>query len=151
MIKFDVRVKTPRLNVLSRDSRARMLAALMLVGESLRSQLARYPGPARRPIAWLHPRQRRAYLARVRDAGERLPYRRSISRLSERLGKSYVVVPRGQRRVTVESKASYSAFVQSARAQQPFHRATGWVTDVQAIARVQRDTGLTRAIRALFR
>lgn len=149
-LQFEIRIKTPWLSMIKRQNRQRVLAALMLVGESLRSRLARYPGPVKRPIAWLNLRQRRAYFARMAAAGDRPPYRRTTSRLSERLGKSYVIIPRSERRVVVESKASYSAFVQSKEFQQPFHRYTGWITDAQVVDQVRRSSGLKHALEKLF-
>lgn len=146
MIRVSIRAKFERA---TRDRRRAIASALLLIGEAFRGEIARYPGPVRRPMKWMSVQQRAAYFAKMRDAGDRPPYRRSVSRLSERLSKSYVVLP-SSRGVVVRSRARYSAYVQSRRLQQPFHRATGWSTDMQAVSRVLRDRALRRAVGKLI-
>ncbi|MCX7938384.1 MAG: hypothetical protein N2545_02965 [Thermoflexales bacterium] len=143
-----MRAKVDRLRRLA-DAKQRIAASVMLIAEAVRSRLARYPRSVVYPVRWKSLRQRAAYFARMRALGERPPYRRSISRGSERLGKSYRAFARGTRAV-VRSTASYSAFVQAARAQQPFHRATGWTTDAEAIRETLQDTALQRRIEELL-
>lgn len=147
MIKAKVRVNVKRA---TRSRKREVLAALLLLGEATRAKLAQYPGPVKYPIRWVHARQRRAYFAKMRALGERPPYRRSISRGSQRLGKSYVVVPTS-RGVVVRSRASYSGYVQSAQRQQPFHKRTGWITDKRAVELVVRDRSVIGQIEELLR
>jgi len=147
MIEAKVKLNVKRA---TRDRKRNILTALLLLGEATRGKLAQYPGPVKYPIRWVHEAQRRAYFAKMRLFGERPPYRRGISRGSQRLGKSYVVVPTS-RGVVVRSRASYSGYVQSAQRQQPFHKRTGWITDKRAVELVVKDKSIVRQVEELLR
>lgn len=147
-MQVDIKVRVAAKKAL-RDRKRNILTALMLLGERTRSAIARYPGPVKRPIRWVHKRQRAAFFAKMRSLGEQPPYRRSISRGSQRLGKSYVVIPTSSG-VVVKSRATYSGYVQAKQRQQPFHKATKWITDEMAVKTVIEDNSLIREIEKLL-
>ncbi len=115
------------------------------VAEELQGALARYPGPVAYPIAWASPAQRAAYFARRRKAGLG-PYVRNSDPFSQRLGPSWAVERRGDMDAAVGTRVSYAPWVQSAEHQQPMHRNTGWITDEQAIAKVEDSGAIERII-----
>lgn len=109
----------------------RTQAAALAIGEGIRANLARYPGPVKYPIRWAS-RKQRFYVLRVlrADLG---PYVRNSDPQSQRLGPSWTVEPAGRYGAVIGTRVTYAPFVQSAERQQPFHRETGWVTDRQAV------------------
>ena len=99
------------------------------VAEAIREKVARYPGPVHYPIQWASAKQRRAYFAKRKG---NLPYVRNSDSWSERLGPSWTTENRDLGAV-VGTRVTYAPLVQSAEFQQPMHKATGWITDEQAV------------------
>ena len=99
------------------------------VAEAIREKIARYPGPVHYPIQWASRKQQAAYFAKRKG---NLPYVRQSDGWSERLGPSWTTENRDLGAV-VGTRVTYAPLVQSAEKQQPMHKATGWVTDEQAI------------------
>lgn len=108
------------------------------VAEDIRDRMARYPGEVSYPISWSSSRQRRAYFAMRTSRGLPVVYTRNSDPMSQRLGPSWVSEKRGIDAL-VGTRVTYAPWVQSADRQQPMHRATGWITDEQAIAATQRE------------
>lgn len=113
------------------------------VGEELVKALAEYPGPVQYPVQWVSPAQRAAYFAKRKGLG---PYVRNSDPFSERLGPSWATEERGEVNTVVGTRVSYAPWVQDAKRQQPMHKATGWVTDEEAIEQVQRSGAAERIL-----
>jgi len=117
------------------------------IGEEIRKPLVANPGPAHSPVIWASPRQRAAYFAIRRKAGLPARYTRDVDPQSERLRLSWFVMPEGDTSAVVVNSASYAKYVQSAAQQQPQHRATGWVTDKDAVQKAKDAGVMERAVR----
>jgi len=105
------------------------------IAEALKGIISRYPGPVHKPIQWASPAQRTAYIAQRRAAGLG-PYRRQSDPFSQRLGPSWATQNRGNDAV-VGTRVTYAPWVQDSKRQQPMHKATGWITDAEAIQKGQ--------------
>lgn len=70
--------------------------------------------------------------------------------MSQRLGPGWTVSRQSQATYIVGNKATYAAWVQSAKRQQPQHKATGWKTDEQAVEELQRSGDIERIARQAF-
>ena len=140
-------------------------AMTMGIGEALRADIARYPGPSHSPVIWASAKQRRWWFAarrsgdkssglmggirrRLRGAGllkinDALPpyYTRNSDKWSQRLEAGWTTKADGRMNAVVGNKATYGARVQSAAKQTAQHRASGWITDEKAIDNV-RDSGI---------
>lgn len=114
------------------------------VGELVRSEMAVYPGSAHKPVIWASDKSRRYYFAMRRRAGLSPEYTRNSDPMSQRLGPSWTVAHLGQTDALVANKAKYGPFVQAAQYQTAQHRATGWITDEQAIQNVERSGDVER-------
>lgn len=126
-------------------------AATFAIGEQIRSRLARYPGPVVHPIQWASERQRRFYFAMRQRRGLPLGYVRQFDPMSQRLGPSWTTARWGDIGAVVGTRVRYAPYVQSYEKQQPFHRATGWVTDRQAIEQVQASGVIPRILNDALR
>lgn len=107
-------------------------------GELVRSEIAVYPGPAHKPIIWASERQRRFYFAMRREAGLSPGYTRNSDAMSQRLGASWTIQHHGATDALLDNKTSYGPWVQNDLYQTAQHKATGWITDEQAVKRVER-------------
>ena len=112
------------------------------VGETVREQIARYPGPVHKPIIWASTKQRAWYFANRRGMG---PYVRQSDSWSQRLGPSWATENRGLGAV-VGTRVTYAPWVQSAEKQTKQMAATGWVTDEQAVERANVQGAAERAL-----
>ncbi len=131
-----------RLNV---DLMPAVRTAAVVIGEELRSHLAVYPGPASHPIKWASERQKRFYFAMRRERGLPFGYTRNSDPMSQRLGPSWTVA-RTQSGASVGTRASYAPWVQSSEKQSAQMKATGWITDQQAVEAVQRSGMIKQAV-----
>jgi hypothetical protein len=122
--------------MLGADIKPAIRSGSLAIGQEVRAELARYPGGVAAPVAWVSARQRRAYFAMRRKAGLGPRYVRNSDPMSQRLGPSWTVEPKGDMGAVVGTRATYAPWVQSKARQQPMHRATGWSTDEQAVNRV---------------
>lgn len=116
------------------------------VGREVENELKRYPGPPSYPIQWASERQRRWYFAQVRAGAIDVPYRR---RKSGGLAGHWHVQRRGPQAV-VGNPMDYAAYVQSKKAQQPMHKATGWTTDDEAAEKVERSGVIGKVAREVI-
>lgn len=114
------------------------------IGELVRGKLIHYPGPAHSPVIWSSARQRRAYFAKRREAGLDARYFQQSDAMSQRLKLGWVVVRSGTVDTIVRTRVAYARYVQAAQYQTAQHKATGWVTDIQALEAVQRSGDIPR-------
>ncbi len=121
------------------------------IGELIRNEMARYPGPRSGPVRWTSERQRRFYHAMRREKGLSLVYTRRTDPMSQDLGAGWTVDRYGAHGAVVAAHASYAPYVQSHTVQQRFHADTGWVTDKQAVERVERSGDVQRIGEAAIR
>lgn len=120
------------------DLKPALRAATFAVGEQLRTYLAKYPGPAHSPVKWASEKARRYYFWLRMSKGLPLEYTRNSDPLSQRLGPSWTVAHRGQTGTVVGTRVAYARWVQGSQWQTGQHKATGWVTDEQAVEQLQR-------------
>lgn len=126
-------------------------AITFAAGELLRDVISPYPPPPKRPLAWSSPAQRAAYIAMRRAAGLPLRYTRLGDPMSQRLLQKWNVSPLDRHDAVLSNEATYAYWVQSAEGQQPFHKETGWITDVEAIERLIASGDVERAAAAIVR
>jgi len=133
------------------DIMAVVKPALRVIGEELRDKLAVYPGPAHHPIIWASQKQRGWWFAHRREARYPLGYTRNSDPESQQLGKSWTVEPTATGAV-VGTRTRYAPWVQSATAtpwggpQSEQHKASGWITDEQAVQQVVNEGIIQRAV-----
>lgn len=113
-------------------------AATRAIAEALKGYLAKYPGPSHSPVKWASMRQKVAYFAMRRKAGLPAKYTRNSDPMSQRLGPSWATENRGMDAV-VGTRVKYAPWVQGSKQQQPMHKATGWITDEQAIQKAAEE------------
>ena len=106
--------------------------AAQAIAKQIEGELVAPPGPAKHPIQWTSPRQRRWWYA---QRGDRGPYKRGESGGQDLLH-SWSVARRGATGAVLGSRAGYAAYIHGSKLQQPMHRNTGWITDEQAIRKV---------------
>lgn len=99
------------------------------IAEDIRTRMAVTPPPVHYPIKWASPKQRAAYFAKRRG---NLPYVRESDSWSQRLLASWTTENRDINAV-VGTVVDYAPWVQNSERQQLMHKATGWVTDEDAI------------------
>jgi hypothetical protein len=114
------------------------------IGERIRQRISTRPGPARHPVIWKSEEQRKAYFARRRDRKLPPEFDRDADPMSLHLPASWRVRQRGNFNAQAYTGIWYAHFVQQKKAQQPFHRATGWTTDQQVVDEVARSGDVER-------
>ena len=133
------------------------------IGEHTKSLLMRYPGPPSHPIKWASDKQRkwwfaarasgvqhqRTGIARAifgKKTGQVLPpgYTRISDPWSQRLKDSWVVTP-VHLGASVGTPVTYAGYVMSQEKQTAQHKATGWQTDADVVAEVER-SGVIEAV-----
>jgi phage gpG-like protein len=119
----------------------------LTIGKEISKPLQAQVGPSHSPVIWVSPKQRAAYFAMRRRAGLPALYKRNTDLQSERLQASWSVRPEGDTSAVVGTTVSYARYVQTAAQQQPQHRATGWVTDKDAIQKMKDAGVMERAVR----
>ena len=107
------------------------------VGELVRAAIAKAPGPSRSPVLWASEKQRRWYFATRHKRGLSFKYTRESDSMSQRMVASWATEHRGSMDAVVGTKATYAGYVQSDAKQSAQHKATGWITDKMAMAKVQ--------------
>ena len=108
------------------------------IGEELKLVLKNPPGPAHHPVIWASEKQRRWWFAARREAGLPFGYARDSDNWSQKLPASWTVEKRGSMDALLGTKGiAYAGYVQSDAKQSAQHKATGWITDKIAIARVK--------------
>lgn len=137
------------------DVKQHIRAALYAIGELIKTELVRAPGPVKKPINWASDKQRRAYFAKRRLSGPFQkghskdmfmgPWVRESDPQSERLIASWTVRHEGDD-VVVGNHTSYGPWVQGWFDQQLMHKQTGWVTDDEAVNIVSRSGDIERVL-----
>ena len=107
------------------------------VGEEIRAEIARYPGPVRRPFKFASKKSAAFYRAMRRQAGLG-PYVRNSDPFSQRLGPSWATEERGAIDAVLGTNVTYAPWVVDAKRQQPGHKVTGWITDEEAGRKVEQ-------------
>ena len=108
----------------------KVMALTRGIAEDIRNRIASTPPPVHYPIQWASAKQRRAYFAKRKG---NLPYVRETDSMSRRLLAGWTTENRGLDAVVGSGDIFYAPWVQNAQQQQAMHKATGWVTDEQAI------------------
>ena len=121
--------------------------ATYYVAVELRGRMQRYPQGHHQPVIWPSEKARRHYFAMRREAGLPLAYKRGADPMSQRMQTSWTI-RKGATEATVGSKATYAPYVQSSQYQTAQHKASGWITDVQAADDVISDGTMNRIIDA---
>jgi hypothetical protein len=150
MIEVEVKIPDSLQRKLDPERYNRALgSATMALGEQLRGYLARYPGPAHKPVIWASAKQRRFYFAMRRERGLPPRYSRQSDPMSQRLLVGWSVKRHGTTGAIVGTRGiKYARYVQSAQYQTAQHRATGWVTDRQAVDKLKKSGAIQRITRA---
>ena len=140
-VHVDLRGYDDLADKLGKDLSPALRAAALALAEEIRDKIARYPGPVSYPIKWQSERQRRFVMAMLADD---LPYSRGSGAMSQTLGKSWTSAQYGAIGAVVGTKTTYAPYVQGEELQQDMHRATGWVTDRQAVDQVEESGVIER-------
>ena len=123
-----------------------VVPAAVKIGEQIRDRLEKDPGPSNSPVIWASAKSRAWYhIARKAD-GLPAKYKRG-GPWSQELEQSWVTIatPDG---AILGNPADYAPLVQSAEQQSAQHKATGWVTDAQAVAQIEQTDVIGRIIGA---
>jgi len=118
--------------------------ATFKIGTHTKSLLMRYPGPPHHPVKWASDKQRRWWFASRRKAGLPPDYTRISDPWSQRLKDKWVVQQVGLG-ASVWTPVTYAGYVMSAEKQTPQHKATGWQTDADVVAEVEK-SGVVEAV-----
>jgi len=111
--------------------------ATLGIAEELKTDLARYPGPAHHPVIWGSKAEQLAYIIARRKDGLPLKYTRISDPWSKNLGKSWTTGRYGKLGAVVGTRGvHYARPVQKWGAQSAQHKATGWRTDKEAAEKV---------------
>lgn len=128
-------------------------AALKLTGAHVMGSLQKYP---RRNYVMRQrfktDKQRRFFFYALRKGLIEVPYRRGQSPGSKNLKQQWRLTKENPLRVVVENQTLYGHWVQSAKHQTLFHRASGWPTDAEAArnARPVLQREIKRAINGIL-
>ena len=114
------------------------------IGEHTKSLLMRYPGPPSHPIKWASDKQRKWWFAARREANLPPDYTRISDPWSQRLKDSWVVTP-VHLGASVGTPVTYAGYVMSQEKQSAQHKATGWQTDADVVAEVEK-SGVIEAV-----
>jgi len=122
-------------------------AATFAIGEIVRSKIAKPPGSSHSPVIWASRKQKIWYAIMRRQGGLPLQYSRGNDPMSQKLEQSWTVESLGETDAIVGTKGvTYAKWVQGEAWQSAQHRATGWVTDKQAIEQAQQGGDIPKVI-----
>jgi len=108
------------------------------VGGLVQKEIAVYPGSSHSPVLWASERQRRYYFAMRREAGLSPKYDRGSDPMSKQLLSAWKISHHGATDALVDNQTNYGPWVQNEIYQSAQHKATGWITDEQAVKKVER-------------
>jgi hypothetical protein len=114
------------------------------VGELVQKEIAVYPGSSHSPVIWASERQKRYYFAMRRAAGLSPKYDRGSDPMSKQLLNAWKVSHHGATDALVDNQTNYGPWVQNDLYQTAQHKATGWITDEQAVKKVERSGDVER-------
>jgi len=147
---FEVEVKIPddllkQLDPAKVDRALR--ASTYAVGQLVQGELQKSTPPAHRPVIWASAKARRYYFAIRRKAGLPIRYTRQSDPMSQRVQRGWTVLHHGSTDAIVRNRGvRYAKYVQSSQYQTAQHRATGWVTDAQAVKAVEDRGSIQRVV-----
>lgn len=145
MVEVEVKIPEDLLKQLDPAKIDRALrAATYEIGKLVRAEVMKRPGPSHSPVLWASAKQRRYYFAMRRKAGLPLKYSRETDPMSKKLMRGWKLRHLGKTDAEVRNETPYGHYVQAQRYQSAQHRATGWVTDVQAVNNVERSGDIRR-------
>ena len=141
MTRVGVEIKgIPEFNKLMKEvgSLRPFKVGLKAGGFHLKGRIARYPRVSRRPQPFVSDKQRRGFFAKLKSGEIEVPYRRGISKGSERHNQSWTVKGRksGLEQI-VGSDTTYGRLLQDAKKQTAYHQGTGWITIQQTAKKEQ--------------
>ena len=118
--------------------------ATFKIATHTKSLLMRYPGPPHHPVKWASDKQRKWWFASRRKANLPPDYTRISDPWSQRLKDKWMVraVKLGS---SVGTPVIYAGYVMSQEKQSAQHKATGWQTDADVVAEVER-SGVIEAV-----
>jgi len=140
VVEIEVKIPDDLLKQLdpARVDRA-LRASTFAVGQLVQGELQKSTPPAHRPVIWASAKARRYYFAMRRKAGLSMRYTRQSDPMSQRVQRGWTVLHHDRTDAIVRNKGvRYAKYVQSAKDLTAQHRATGWMTDVQAVNNVKR-------------
>lgn len=140
MMQFDVHVEgvADLLKQLNVPLEPVLRDITFAVGELVQKEIAVYPGSSHQPVIWASERQRRFYHAMRREAGLSPRYDRGTDAMSKQLLKAWKISHHGQTDALVDNQTNYGHWVQNDLYQSAQHKATGWITDAEAVKNVER-------------
>lgn len=140
MVEVEVKIPDDLLKQLDPARVDKVLrASTYAVGQLVQGELQKSTPPAHRPVIWASAKARRYYFAMRRKAGLPMRYTRQSDPMSQRVQRGWTVLHHSRTDAIVRNKGvRYAKYVQSAQYQTAQHRATGWMTDVQAVKNVER-------------
>ena len=117
------------------------------IGEHLKNLMMRRPGPSHQPVKWASERQRRWWHAARRRDELPLKYTRDADPWSQKSQKMWSVksITGG---AIVGNSATYAPYIQSDEYQTEQHKATGWITDKQAVEEMEREGVIAKVVQA---
>lgn len=147
MIEVDVKIPKDLFDKLDPDKVDKVLStATYNIGKLVRAEVMKQPGPSHSPVLWASARQRRYYFAMRRKAGLPLKYARETDPMSKKLMRGWKLRHLGKTDAEVRNETPYGRYVQAQRYQSAQHRATGWVTDAQAVKAVEDRGSIQRVV-----
>jgi hypothetical protein len=146
MVEVEVKIPDDLLRQLDPAKIDKVLrASTYAVGQLVQGELQKSTPPAHRPVIWSNAKARRYYFAMRRKAGLPLRYTRQSDPMSQRVQRGWTVLHHNRTDAIVRNRGvRYARFVQAAQYQTAQHRATGWMTDVQAVKNVERSGDIGR-------
>ena len=128
--------------------RAVIQRSALQIGHNLVERLQKYPKGPSHPIKWASKKQRAWYFAMRKAAGLSPRYKRISDPMSQKLKQSWGVQKYGDAGAIAGSRATYAPRVQSSEMQEPMHAATGWKTDADAVAELERRNVIGKVVMA---
>lgn len=140
MIEYSIRIEGLEeiAKALGIDMKPVLKDITFAAGELVQKEVAVYPGSSHQPVLWASERQRRYYHAMRRAAGLSPKYERGTDPMSKQLLNAWKVSHHGATDALVDNRTNYGHWVQNDLYQTAQHKATGWITDEQAVKRVER-------------
>lgn len=121
--------------------------ATYYVAEAIKGVIQKYPQGKNSPVEWPSAKARRWYFWARRKAGLSPEYVRGSDKWSQRLQQNWTI-QRGDTWANLGNRATYASYVASSQYQTKQHKATGFTTDEQAAAKVEKDGTMRRIVNA---
>ena len=121
-------------------------SSALQIGHELVSALQRYPPRPSYPLKWASKKQRAWYFAMRRAKGLPAKYTRISDPMSQKTKQSWAVVKHGITGALAGNRSTYSPKIQSEEHQTEMHRATGWVTDRDAVEQLEQRNRIPKIV-----